>query len=204
MNKEKIMFFKRCVFKHVWKYTSPVYQFAIAHKKLITFILVLILVISTWIATPFAVKMLYPEISHRGLFGDLFGCVNALFSGLAFAGLVWTILLQRNDLRTQYTEQKKQSQALQKQLRIMHQSTYLTALPKMIHFWRKDLESIGLISVSDQPSFTELEAARQILLSENTYKEKAQEADVIIRLIIKARTDLLSLYEEIDQEINKK
>lgn len=30
----------------------------------------------------------------RGTFGDMFGAVNALFTGLAFAGVVMTIVLQ--------------------------------------------------------------------------------------------------------------
>lgn len=34
----------------------------------------------------------------RGLFGDKFGSVNALFSGFAFAGIIFTLLLQRRDL----------------------------------------------------------------------------------------------------------
>jgi hypothetical protein len=34
----------------------------------------------------------------RGLFGDQFGAINALFSGLAFAGIILTILLQRREL----------------------------------------------------------------------------------------------------------
>lgn len=34
----------------------------------------------------------------RGVFGDKFGAINALFSGLAFAGIIWTILLQRKEL----------------------------------------------------------------------------------------------------------
>ncbi len=37
----------------------------------------------------------------RGTFGDQFGAINALFSGLAFAGLIYTIILQRNDLKLQ-------------------------------------------------------------------------------------------------------
>lgn len=37
----------------------------------------------------------------RGQFGDKFGSVNALFSGLAFAGLIYTIVLQRKDLQLQ-------------------------------------------------------------------------------------------------------
>lgn len=37
----------------------------------------------------------------RGQFGDLFGAVNALFSGLAFAGLIITIRQQHKDLEYQ-------------------------------------------------------------------------------------------------------
>lgn len=37
----------------------------------------------------------------RGTFGDQFGAVNALFSGLAFTGLIYTIILQRRDLKLQ-------------------------------------------------------------------------------------------------------
>ena len=38
------------------------------------------------------------DIPNRGTFGDMFGGVNALFSGLAFVGIVYTFLLQRRDL----------------------------------------------------------------------------------------------------------
>jgi hypothetical protein len=53
-----------------------------------------------WIASGFALYAL-PE---RGTFGDMFGAVNALFSGLAFASLIYTILLQRQELRLQREE----------------------------------------------------------------------------------------------------
>jgi ABC-type multidrug transport system fused ATPase/permease subunit len=36
-----------------------------------------------------------PDPQSRGLFGDMFGAVNALFSGLAFAGIVFTLFQQR-------------------------------------------------------------------------------------------------------------
>jgi hypothetical protein len=40
-----------------------------------------------------------PEaMSDRGQFGDLFGAVNAFFTGLAFAGVVVTLFLQRREL----------------------------------------------------------------------------------------------------------
>lgn len=39
-----------------------------------------------------------------GEFGDLFGSINALFSGLAFAGLIYTIILQKQELSLQRKE----------------------------------------------------------------------------------------------------
>ena len=37
--------------------------------------------------------------TERGTFGDMFGAVNALFSGLAFAGLIVTLLYQKEELK---------------------------------------------------------------------------------------------------------
>ena len=41
---------------------------------------------------------------ERGTFGDMFGAVNALFSGLAFAGLIVTLLYQKEELKLQREE----------------------------------------------------------------------------------------------------
>ncbi|MFT6914744.1 MAG: hypothetical protein ACJAWL_001040 [Motiliproteus sp.] len=44
------------------------------------------------------------SIEKAALFGDGFGIVTSLFSGLAFSGLIITILLQRNELSLQREE----------------------------------------------------------------------------------------------------
>jgi len=36
--------------------------------------------------------------TERGVFGDMFGAVNALFSGLAFVGVVYAIVMQRHEI----------------------------------------------------------------------------------------------------------
>ncbi|PXF63362.1 putative phage abortive infection protein [Kangiella spongicola] len=41
---------------------------------------------------------------ERGTFGDMFGAVNSLFSGLAFAGVIFAILLQKYELSLQRQE----------------------------------------------------------------------------------------------------
>ena len=42
--------------------------------------------------------------TEQGTFGDMFGAVNALFSGLAFAGLIVTLLYQKEELKLQREE----------------------------------------------------------------------------------------------------
>lgn len=50
------------------------------------------------------VKYFYPDMETRSQFGDMFGGASALFSGLAFVGIIYTILLQREDLNLQRKE----------------------------------------------------------------------------------------------------
>ncbi|NWE12836.1 putative phage abortive infection protein [Pseudomonas yamanorum] len=45
---------------------------------------------------------------RSGSFGDAFGTLNALFSGLAFSGVLITVLLQRKDLRGSQEEASRQ------------------------------------------------------------------------------------------------
>lgn len=44
--------------------------------------------------------------ADRGTFGDMFGAVNTLFSGLAFAGVIYAIFLQGKELELQREELK--------------------------------------------------------------------------------------------------
>ncbi|MBN1970270.1 MAG: putative phage abortive infection protein [Candidatus Delongbacteria bacterium] len=62
------------------------------------------------------------DVETRGLFGDKFGVINALFSALAFAGIIFTILLQKRELKLQREELEetrgefiKQNDTLKKQ-----------------------------------------------------------------------------------------
>lgn len=60
-------------------------------------------VISTWALYGFLPSTLF-GISNAGVFGDQFGMVNALFSGMAFAGLIVAITMQRDELKLQREE----------------------------------------------------------------------------------------------------
>jgi hypothetical protein len=69
-----------------------------------------------------AVYFFLPDWPTRGQFGDLFGAVNALFSGLAFAGLIYAILLQREDLELQRKELEMTRQELKRSASAQEQS----------------------------------------------------------------------------------
>lgn len=66
------------------------------------------------------------DSAEQGQFGDQFGAVNALFSGLAFAGLIFTIILQKNELSLQREELSDTRQELNGQkLQMMQQNKTL-------------------------------------------------------------------------------
>ena len=45
-----------------------------------------------------SVYFMFDTPGDRGTFGDMFGVVNTLFSGLAFPGVIYAIFLQANQL----------------------------------------------------------------------------------------------------------
>lgn len=86
-------------------------------------ILTIIIIVIQFIAGVFMWKYISPE--NRGVFGDMFGAVNTLFSGLAFGGVIYTIILQMKELeltRAEYArsteELKRSSDALKEQINI--------------------------------------------------------------------------------------
>ena len=65
-------------------------------------------------------------LQGAGLFGDMFGGINALFSGLAFAGVLVAIFLQRRELECQkealeLTQKEMAKQTQQFQMSNLHQ-----------------------------------------------------------------------------------
>lgn len=71
--------------------------------------MVLLLWALNWVTSAFM------EPAERGVFGDQFGAVNALFSGLAFAGVIYAISLQRHEVRMLHEELERSKEILEKQ-----------------------------------------------------------------------------------------
>jgi hypothetical protein len=75
-------------------------------------ILLFLSVVLLWLFAGALVVWYFPDWTKRGQFGDTFGAVNALFSGLAFAGLLYSLYHQRNDAEEQRKNFHEQLQEL--------------------------------------------------------------------------------------------
>ena len=103
------------------------------------FVGVAVVVIAAWFGYWEWIISCFEEWESRGQFGDMFGGLNALFSGLAFAGVICTILLQSNELALQREEmarfanaQEKSEKALSAQVDSMKVAARLNVISAQI------------------------------------------------------------------------
>lgn len=78
-------------------------------------VLAIIGVIAAWGLSSWLINRNIDCATDRGTFGDMFGAVNTLFSGLAFAGLIVTLIYQKEELKFQRDELAETRKELQGQ-----------------------------------------------------------------------------------------
>jgi hypothetical protein len=137
--------------------------------------------------------------SDRGTFGDQFGAVNALFSGLAFAGLIITILLQRRDLHLQRKDLRMQREELQlnrlemeaqtaefeKQNATMLKQAFETTFFHMLELHKQNVQEINVLGIRGRDSMSLLiEILRKLYYTiwqgvEDIYNMKNPDVDFI-------------------------
>lgn len=67
----------------------------------------LILIVSiTWIILAIILWLFFQDWNKSAAFGDSFGFVNSIFSAFAFAAIIYTVYLQKNELKLQRKELK--------------------------------------------------------------------------------------------------
>lgn len=112
-------------------------------------------VIILWGISLWIVIKTFANWADRGTFGDSFGAVNSLFSGLAFAGIIYTILLQRKELSLQRQElietrkelkrsagaQERSETALKRQADNLKVTAKLNALNTMVNYYGDIMKS---------------------------------------------------------------
>ena len=85
------------------------------HWLVSTLVLVALIaaVVALWVWLPDKLAPHLTSPQERGVFGDSYGAVTSLFTGLGFAGLVFTILLQQREIKLQRDDFSAQLQEMQ-------------------------------------------------------------------------------------------
>ena len=107
------------------------------------------LTFAVWFFSGLAIIYFIEDWGDRGTFGDLFGAVNALFSGLAFAGLLYSLfenkkqimaqqeelLLNRQELLKARKIQEKTEKAIEAQVSQMKNTARLSGLNTLVNYF---------------------------------------------------------------------
>lgn len=83
------------------------------------------------------------SIANFGVLGDSFGFLSSLFSGLAFAGLIITIVMQKKELSMQREELQLQRQALESQVQELERMSRYSALDQVRSMLRDALSRLS-------------------------------------------------------------
>lgn len=83
------------------------------NKKYKPFVISSIVVILLWTVNLLFLYKL--DSTERGTFGDMFGAVNSLFTGLSFAGIIYAMYLQNKELSLQRRELKDTRSVMKEQ-----------------------------------------------------------------------------------------
>ena len=109
------------------------------------FLPLLLLIIAIYLIYTFLMMLTPIDMATRGQIGDMFGGINALFSGGALAGVVYAIFLQKKDLDLQKKELKLTREELKRTAEAQEKSQ--EALSKQVESMEKTAELNGLSSI---------------------------------------------------------
>lgn len=83
-----------------------------------------IIILGLWILYKYELPCwINGDSEERGLFGDSFGALNTLFTGFAFAGVIISLIYQRNELKLQREELQLQRLELKKSVEAQESSS---------------------------------------------------------------------------------
>lgn len=126
------------------------------------FLWAVLVIVAVQISVPVALWYFIGDSEKQGQFGDMFGVANSLFSGLAFAGLIYTILLQRRELQLQREElkmtreqlrrsaaaQEASEKALAEQAKAMRVTAELATIETLLSEYRREMDILNGFSRS--------------------------------------------------------
>lgn len=150
-----------------------------------------------------------PGWETRGQFGDMFGGINAFFTGLAFAGVIYTILLQRRELELQRDELRMtrdelhtSAQAQQEQASQLKEAANLSALTALLNVYSTDLQPLRDITQDSMRDLASLRPQLQTAVRVGN-RERRRELQIDIQQleerIVEQRAEWATLLDKHDK-----
>ena len=159
--------------------------------KYLAFSLILVVLLSVALFAISLITITWPisevSINKAGVFGDSFGVLTSLFSGLAFAGIIITILLQREELQLQRQELKDNRKEFAKSANAQERSAQLSALSSLLNECEIQLKK-NEESLSDSEFFENNPSHKKIMLEDtdllknNIQYLKQRKAEIMNRI----------------------
>lgn len=162
---------------------------------LIVVVVMILLWATTWILTDYYIC----NPTERGTFGDMFGSVNALFSGIALAGVIYTILLQRIELRQNTAELRGQKEQLKIQNETMQLQKFENSFFQLLSFHQKLHDELKVLAEYNASGFEHLES-QQYVHGIIAFEELYSKLNFHIRHRNKS---ILELYNWCDEELKE-
>lgn len=152
-----------------------------------------LVIIGFWFFTYFNLKEV--DFVDRGTFGDMFGSINALYSGLAFAGIIFTILLQRKELKYQREELRETREEFKTQNRTLKLQRFENTFFNLLSLHHQIVDSIDLdIEKERKVKGPAVQGLKFALLKPTEYD----------RIIIKGRDVFKEKYDELIEYFEQK
>lgn len=101
-------------------------------------------ILSLWLAYPILVHYFNPtyRLTETALFGDSYGGLNALFSGLAFLGLIVSIRLQSKELADTRKELSNQTEQFTLQVKATNKQMFENTFFQMLHLHNEIVDAV--------------------------------------------------------------
>jgi len=119
------------------------------NTTIIAFVFIIIIIL--WYASSVYIDNLFPVgtcdyLANRGTYGDKFGAINSLFAGLAFTGIIFTILLQRQELKLQRQELSSTRKVFEIQNEMLSKEKFENTYFQMLNLFHLIVNSLDVKS----------------------------------------------------------
>lgn len=140
-----------------------------------------------WVVSMFVIKWIFNDWNHRGMFGDSFGAINSLFSGLALGGIIYTIFLQKKELALQREELRETRNEFKVQNVTLRLQRFENTFFSLLTLHHQIVDSIGLDIQKEK-------------LSEKHSNHPVETAHYD-RVILRGRDVFKNLYDELSEPL---